>query len=51
MSVKREDLIIGQLYVFIEKGKLYCGEFTGKYTDENKAIMKYNDTYRYVEVD
>lgn len=48
--IKIEDLLVGQLYMFIIKGKLCCGTFTGRYTDDNKAIFDYNGICHYVEV-
>ena len=48
--IRKEDLKQGQLYMYIEKGKMYVGEFTGNYVD-NKAEIKYNDKVTYIEVE
>lgn len=48
--VRKCDLKQGQLYMYMEKGKMYAGEFTGKFVD-NKAEIKFNDKITYVEVE
>ena len=50
LMISRKDLREGQLYLFLNGRDYVAAEFTGKYDEQGRAIMKYKHEIFYVNV-